>query len=660
MFSTTNTLELVLLLLASGVLVVAVARLVHLPPLIGYLIAGVALGPSVLGLIPQTPQAHYLAEFGVVFLMFSIGLEFSLAKIFQMRRAVFGLGGTQVLLTFAAGFAGGLALSLGWKAGIALGAALAMSSTAIVARMLSERLQLDTPHGREVMGILLFQDLAVVPFLVLVPALAGDEVEIAPRLLSAGGKAVVILLVLLFVGQRLMRSWFRIVAGRKSNELFILNVLLITLGLAYVTERAGLSLALGAFIAGMLISETEYRHQVEDDIKPFREVLLGLFFVTMGMQLDLGVVGDHLLLVAFLVVAPVVLKFGIVSVLSRVLGSPTGTALRNGLLLAQAGEFGLVIVALASASGILQGPLSQVIMAAMLISMLAAPLLIHYSDRMVLRWVSSEWMMRSLELHRIAVEGMAVEGHIILAGYGRTGQSLAHLFDRAGIRTIALDLDPERVSEASKAGDHVLFGDAARREVLAAAGIRRAGALVVTFADTRGALRILEHARELNPTMPVVVRTLDDADIERLTEQGAAEVVPETFESSLMLASHALMLLGVPLRQVLRQIGEVRQDRYRLLRGFFEGRSDEKTGTEDGSELRLRSVRLGKACHAVGRRLSDMKLDTIGVSVQALRRREKRIASPGPDTELVEGDVLVLLGGITGLLAAEMRLVQGQ
>ena len=656
----TNTLELVLILLASAVLVVAVFRLVHLPPLIGYLIAGVAVGPYALGLIPQSDQARYLAEFGVVFLMFSIGLEFSLAKMLQMRRAVFALGGSQVLITFAAGFAGSLALSLGWKAGIVLGAALAMSSTAIVARMLSERMQLDTPHGREVMGILLFQDLAVVPFLVLIPALAGEEADIAPRLLSAAGKAAIILLVLLFIGQRIMRTWFSVVAKRKSNELFILNVLLITLGLAYVTERAGLSLALGAFVAGMLIAETEYRHQVEDDIKPFREVLLGLFFVTVGMQLNLNAVWDNLLLVLFLAIVPVVLKFAIVSLLSRAWGSSPGTALRNGLLLAQAGEFGLVIVALALATGTLQGPLAQAVTAAMLISMIAAPFIIHYSDRIVLRWASSEWMMRSLELHRIAVQGLRTEGHVILCGYGRTGQRLAHLLDRAGIPTMALDLDPDRVNEATEAGEHVLFGDAARREVLGAAGVRRAAALIVTFDDTRAALRILAHAREINPAMPVVVRTRDDSDIERLTAAGAAEVVPETFESSLMLASHALILLGVPLRQVLRQVGEVRQGRYRLLRGFFEGRSDDKTGTEDGSELRLRSVRLAKACHAVGRTLAEMKLESLGVSVEAVRRSEMRIRSPGPETKLREGDVLVLLGGVTGLLAAEMRLVQGE
>lgn len=657
----TNGLALVLVLLASAVVMVALFRLFHLPPLLGYLIVGVAVGPYALGVIPDYSEARYLAEFGVVFLMFSIGLEFSLPRLFDMRREVFALGASQVAVTFVGGFAAAEVLGLGWKGGIVLGSVLAMSSTAIVARLLAERLQLDTPHGREVMGILLFQDLAVVPFLVLIPALAGEEADIVPRMVSAGGKAALILIVLLFVGQRIMRTWFNVVAKRRSHELFILNVLFITLGLAYVTERAGLSLALGAFVAGMLIAETEYRHQVEDDIKPFREVLLGLFFVTVGMQLDLGMVRTNLLQVLSLAVLAIAFKFAVVALLSRAFGSPAGTALRGGLMLAQAGEFGLVIIALAGTTGTLPSAITQVVTASMLLSMLVAPFLIHYSDAMVLRWVSSEWMLRSLQLHRIAVQGLGTEGHVILCGYGRTGQRLAHLLDRAGVKTMALDLEPDRVREASAGGEQVVFGDAARREVLVAAGIMRASAMVITFADTRAAFRILEHTRQLNPGMPVVVRTLDDSDMDALIAKGATEVVPETFESSLMLASHAMILLGMPLRAVLRQMNQVRQNRYRLLQGSFEGQSDEKPhdALEMRGEMRLRSVRISDSSYAVGRTLLELKFETLGVSVEALRRGEIRIAFPGPDTKLRESDVLVLLGGDVELAGAELRLAKG-
>ena len=655
----TSTLELVLIFLASAVLVVVVFRMLHLPPLLGYLLAGIVIGPHALGWIPESKEGRYLAEFGVVFLMFSIGLEFSLPKLFQMRRTVFGLGLSQVALTLAAGLAACVLAGLGWKPGLVLGGALAMSSTAIVVRMYAERLQLETPHGRQVVGVLLFQDLAVVPLLIVIPTLAQGEGELAAKLAIALGKAAVVLIVLLFVGQKLMRGWFHIVARRRSHELFILNVLLITLGLAWLTELAGLSLALGAFLAGMLIAETEYRHQVEEDIKPFREVLLGLFFVSVGMQLDLRIVRDNLALVAFLFALPVLFKVVLVAGLSRLYGGMPGTALRAGLALGQAGEFGLVIIALAASVGVLERELVQIASAAMLLSMLAAPFLIQYSDRLVLRLATSEWMLRSLELHQIAVKSLATEHHVIICGYGRTGQSLAHLFEREGIRYVALDLDPQHVREGANAGEPVVYGDSTRRETLIAAGIARASALVISFADTSAALRVLHHARELNPGVPVVVRTRDDADLDQLIAAGAAEVVPETFESSLMLASHALVLLGVPLRRVVRSVQEVRNQRYGLLRGFFHGESDEADSGDEARELRLHSVRLDAGSYAAGKVLRELALEASGARLTVLRRVDARISSPPSETVLEEGDVLVLLGTGDQLEAAEIRLLRG-
>ena len=655
----TSTLELVLIFLASAVLVVVVFRMLHLPPLLGYLLAGIVIGPHALGWIPESKEGRYLAEFGVVFLMFSIGLEFSLPKLFQMRRTVFGLGLSQVALTLAAGLAACVLAGLGWKPGLVLGGALAMSSTAIVVRMYAERLQLETPHGRQVVGVLLFQDLAVVPLLIVIPTLAQGEGELAAKLAIALGKAAVVLIVLLFVGQKLMRGWFHIVARRRSHELFILNVLLITLGLAWLTELAGLSLALGAFLAGMLIAETEYRHQVEEDIKPFREVLLGLFFVSVGMQLDLRIVRDNLALVAFLFALPVLFKVVLVAGLSWLYGGTPGTALRAGLALGQAGEFGLVIIALAASVGVLERELVQIASAAMLLSMLAAPFLIQYSDRLVLRLATSEWMLRSLELHQIAVKSLATEHHVIICGYGRTGQSLAHLFEREGIRYVALDLDPQHVREGANAGEPVVYGDSTRRETLIAAGIARASALVISFADTSAALRVLHHARELNPGVPVVVRTRDDADLDQLIAAGAAEVVPETFESSLMLASHALVLLGVPLRRVVRSVQEVRNQRYGLLRGFFHGESDEADSGDEARELRLHSVRLDAGSYAAGKVLRELALEASGATLTVLRRVDARISSPPSETVLEEGDVLVLLGTGDQLEAAEIRLLRG-
>jgi len=653
-----GALEIALLLLASAVLVLVLFRSLKLPPLLGYLAVGVLIGPHALSWVQESGDVTRLAEFGVVFLMFSIGLEFSLPKLFHMRRIVFGLGSAQVAATLALATGAALMAGSNWRVGIVLGGIMAMSSTAIVVRELADRLQLDTPHGQEVLGVLLFQDLAVVPLLVLIPALGESKEELVIRLAYAFVKAAIILVVLLFLGQRLMRAWFRVVARRRSDELFILNVLLVTLGLAWLTELAGLSLALGAFIGGMLIAETEYRHQVEEDIKPFREVLLGLFFVTVGMLLNLKVVADHWVAVLGLFAAAVAVKFALCAGLSRLFGAAPGTAMRTGFGLAQFGEFGLVLIAVAGDSGILNGELPQIVMAAVLASMFAAPFLLQHSDWMAMRFTRSEWMLRSLELHRVAAQSIATERHILICGYGRTGQRLAHLVEREGINYVALDPDPERVRAAAAAGERVVFGDATRRETLVAAGLARASALVITFADTQAALRILHHAHALNPDLPVVVRTLDDADLDRLRAAGAAEVVPETFESSLMLASQTLILVGVPLRRVVRRIREVREDRYSLMQGFFHGGTDE-ADPDEARGPRLHSVPLRRGAFAVGRTLKALDLAPLGASVTAIRRREQRLIAPPPDTAVEEGDVLVLLGTGESLDAAEMRLLRG-
>src|SRR5262245_16046393 len=346
MEATAGYLQSVLLLLASSVLAVTACRSLKLPAMIGYVLTGLALGPHALGLVSDADAVSHLAEFGVVFLMFSIGLEFSLPKLVAMRRLVFGLGLAQVCLTMAAVLGGALALGASWQAGVALGGILAMSSTAIVSRLLAERLELDSVHGRQAIGVLLFQDLAVVPLLVLLPELGHGAEGLGAAVAIALGKAALALAVLLVAGPRLMRAWLGVVARRRSSELFVLNVLLITLLLAFVTGLAGLSLVLGAFLAGMLISETEYRYRVEDDIKPFRDVLLGLFFISVGMTLDPGLVLARPLLVLGWLAVFVLLKLALMTALSRIAGAGPGAALRVGLALAQAGEFGLVLLAL--------------------------------------------------------------------------------------------------------------------------------------------------------------------------------------------------------------------------------------------------------------------------------------------------------------------------
>jgi K+:H+ antiporter len=659
MDATGLALQPVLVLLAGGVLAVVACRSLGLPPIIGYLAAGVVLGPFALGLVADTESVRHLAEFGVVFLMFSIGLEFSLPKLRAMGRSVFGLGLAQVAASIALCVGASLAAGGGWQVGIALGGALAMSSTAIVSKLLAERLELDTPHGRDVMGVLLFQDLAVVPLLILVPALGAPVGEIGRDVALALAKGAAVLAVLLLGGPRVMRAWFGVIARRRSTELFVLNVLLITLLLAFVTGLAGLSLALGAFLAGMLIAETEYRYQVEEDIKPFRDVLLGLFFVSVGMMLDVRQVLEHVGLVGLLLALLLTVKGTVIALLARAFGAAPGTALRTALALAQGSEFGFVLLAQARAAEVASEPVVQALIAAMILSMLATPFLVAASDRIVLRFTASEWMSRSLELHRVAVHALGTERHVIILGYGRNGQRLARLLEAEGLRYVALDLDPERVREATLAGDTVVYADCSRREALVAAGVPRAAAVVVTFADAAAAVRVLANVHALNASVPVIVRARDEGDIPALTAAGASEVVPEAFESGLMLASHTLVWVGVPLARVMRRMSQVRDQHYGLLRGLYHGASDAPESGES-AQPRLHAVTLHGHAAALAWPLAGLGLEELGAQVHAVRRPglAKRLEAAEAGA-LREGDVVVLLGTPQALAAAELRLLQG-
>ncbi len=651
-----STLSLVLLLLAASVFGVILVRRVNMPPMFGYLLVGLLIGPHALSLLKNVKAATTLAEFGVVFLMFSIGLEFSLARLYTMRKTVFGFGMSQVLVTMAV--AGGLAMMTGlnWQAGLALGGAVAMSSTAVLSKLLVERRELQAPHGREVMGVLLAQDLLVVPLLIMIPALGQPAADMALEVGVALLKATIVLGIVLFLGQKFMRRWFHIVALGKSSELFVLNVLLVTLGLAYVTEEVGLSLALGAFVAGMLIAETEYRHQVEEDIKPFRDVLMGLFFVTIGMMLNPTVIWKNLGLVLLLVVGVILVKAVVVFVLSRVFGGSHSTALRSALWLAAGGEFGFVLLTEIATARLAPRPIIQVVLAALLISMMLAPVIVHWCDRIVIRFSAGEWLARSMQLTQLAAASLATQKHAVLCGFGRSGQSLARILAQEHISYVALDLDPERVREAAKGGETVMFGDAGRREHLIAAGIKRASVVVITFADTPTAEKILHYCRELRPDLPVLVRTEDERDLSRLVAAGAAEVVPDAQEASLMLGSHALLLMGVPLNRVMRRARDARNARYRLLRGFFKGMSDQPEET-DAESARMYSVMMEPGAFAVGQSLEELALQDVEVS--AIRRHGIRGLEPGPETRLQEGDVVVLLGRPNAVAAAEGRLLQG-
>ena len=573
-----SSLELTLLYLCAAVLSVVGCRLLQLPAMLGYLFAGVVIGPNALALAQDSTAVEHLAEFGVVFLMFVIGLEFNLPKLMQMRKLVFGLGSGQVLLTLLAALGLNTALAwllaqfghtwgMTWQTALALASAMAMSSTAIVVKLMSDRVELESPHGQAVMGVLLFQDLAVVPLLVLIPALAEmGENNLWHAMGLAMLKATVLVGLLLWGGPRLMRQWLMLVARRKSDELFMVNLLLMTLGLAWLTELAGLSLAMGAFLAGMLIAETDFKHRVESDIRPFHDVLLGLFFITIGMKLDWEVLYQQWGWVIFLSLIPVVAKAALVFVLARLNGMAAGVSLRTAIYLAQAGEFGFVLLSLGQARQLVPHEWVSPILAAMVLSMIATPFLIMKADAIVNRFISTDWLMQSLQLTRMAQRSIQTEHHVIVCGYGRSGHALVELLNLEHIPYVAIDADPDRVHLGRENGHQVEYDDATRAATLMSLGLARASAVVVTYPDTGSALKVLNEVQLNAPQVPVIVRTHDDTDLDRLKSAGASEVVPEVIEGSLMLASQTMVHIGIPLRRVFRLVQGQRDTRYALMR----------------------------------------------------------------------------------------------
>lgn len=657
-----TTLRSILILLAVAVFVVAALRRLHLPAVLAYLATGFLVGPHGFGFIQNNADTSALAEFGVVFLLFTLGLEFSLPRFIVMRRAVFLLGGLQVLLTTVG--AAGLAWLMGAQLPVALvlGGAFAMSSTAIAAKQLSEQAEINLQHGRMALAVLLFQDLAVIPFLILIPALNhGLDTSVAGDLLWAFGKGLFAVVVILAAGRWLLRPLLHQIASARSAELFTLTALLVTMASAFGTAALGLSLALGGFLAGMMLAETEYRHQVEADIRPFRDVLLGLFFITVGMLLNPAVVARHWLLLIVAVLGLLLFKTALISTLSRYLGADNNASLRTGLVLSQGGEFGFALLSLGLAQHVIRAPMAEFGLAVIVVSMLVGPLLIRYNRLLAGRiYPESEVEEHDLLQHDIGRYQLHLENHVVIVGYGRVGQNIARFLEPEGFEFVALDLDPVRVRHAREAGDPVYYGDGTNRDVLRAAGIERAKVLVITYFKVSTALKILGHVKKMRPEMPVLVRTRDDSELDKLQEAGATEIIPETLESSLMLASHLLHVLHVPMTQILRKIQEVRSHRYSLLRSVFRGQDALPLDETHAYREQLHTLTLSAGSFAINRSLTEINLKPLGVVVTALRREGVVGRQPPGVTVLKEGDVMVLWGTPEKLEEAETRLLRGR
>lgn len=648
----------ILTLLGAAVVGILGVRLLRLPPVLGYLAVGALVGPHGLAWFVDAAEIHFIAELGVMFLMFMLGLEFSWPTLWRARVAVFGIGGGQVALTALIGGLTAHAFGLPLDTSVIVGGAIAMSSTAILLKQMTDQGELNTRHGRMVVGVLLFQDLATLPFLVALPVMATAQQGLASALMIALGKAAAVLATMVIVGRQLTSPVMHWIAGSRSAELFLLSSLLLIFAAATVADMTGLSMPLGAFLAGMVLGETPFRHQVQADIRPFQDVLLGLFFVTIGMQLDVRFLIHGWPIVLALLAAIVLIKPVVVLAVGYLARHNLAIALRSGIALAHVGEFGLLLVSLGMHERVLPLRTGQILLTTMVLSMALAPMLVRWNYRFVtsLNLFRYRENLMSQE-QQVSEAAQSLSEHVILCGYGRVGQSLARFLELEGLPYVALDLDPESVAKARARSKPVLYGDAGRFSLLEAAGLHRAQALVISFDELEMAIKILQQVRQHRVDLPILVRAMDVNDLESLRSAGATEVLPEALEASIFMGAQLLLLVGVPHSRVEEHMEAVRGGEYRLLRGLFHESVEPHASAHAVEELQ--SVRITRDMYGLGQILGNLGLRELKVEVIALRRGGIRIPYPTQDISLRVGDILVLSGRAGDLAQARYVLSHG-
>jgi len=652
-----STLNLIIVLLLTAVCVSIAFHYVKIPSIIGYIVVGIMLGPQFLSWIENGPEIRGIAEFGIVFLLFTVGLDFSLSKLIAMRATVFGYGSLQVIISILITFLVGLYFNMSIPSALIVGGIVAISSTAIALKQLSDQNELYSPHGNNALGILLLQDLAVIPFLMLIPSMGLSlQTPIAAAILIAILKGVAIIFLILVLGQKILRPVLQKIASTQSIELFTLTILLISLSIAWLTHMMGLSLALGAFLAGIMLGETEFRHQITLEIRPFRDVLLGLFFITIGMQLNLQNINETWPWVLLLLTAILIFKPILIAILGILLRQNIQDTVRTGLVLAQGSEFSFAILLLAYQYQLLPADYTQVILAGLLLSMMLSPLLIRYNG-IIAKKLCPQKLTKSRPGTPSALTQLSEkhQQHAIICGYGRVGQNIAKLLRQQDYYYTIIDLNPERTEEATLAGEDVIYGNASHHSILRAAGIRLAKALMVCVNDYPTTIQIVQEARQLSQKIPIVVRSYDDSNLSILQQAGATEVVPEVQETSLILGSHMLLWMGTPAVQVLQLIEQTRHDNYHLFSKIFtlDARNPQL------HEKRLHLIELPEHAFAVGRTLRELYLDDIRVEIVATKRKGIHSLQPDPTMILQVGDVLILFAETVDIEHAERYLLSG-
>ena len=644
----------VLISLLLVILVLLSFRRLKIPPVLGYLVTGILLGPSVFELLADSEQMHFLAEMGVVFLLFSLGLEFSLPKLMSMKGLVFGLGSAQLAITTA--IVAGICLTVGLDVEQALivGVVIALSSTAIVIKQLSEMRQTNSGSGQMAISVLLFQDIAVVPVLILIPMLGTDS-DFGLSLLLALGKGVGAFIIIFLAGKLILPKLFDEIARARSDELFVLTAIMVVVFTGALTYSLGLSAALGAFLSGMMLGESKYRHQLDADIRPFKDILMGLFFVSIGMMLNLSLLVEQWSLLLICLPLLILAKSTIVALIYFNRRAKRRSALKSGFYLAQVGEFGFVVLALAQKNALLSETTVSLIIALGVLSMAMTPILMHKADALAKHLIKSHELLDKPLPTPITCELM--KDHVVICGFGRVGQTIARFLKKEAIAYIAMDQDPVRIQEAIVGGEKVLFGDSRHRDILKNCHVDKAKLVVITFDDNHSVMQVLSACKEMGQDIEVMIRTRDDTDMRKLKEAGAQTVVPETLEGSLMLVSQVLFLSGVPMSRVLKRIQIERKNQYKFMHGYFHG--DESSHNMELDLEQLHAVALPLDAYAIGQSVGELPLERLRITLRGIRRNHEEISEPDSDFVINEDDVLVLCGKPRRVERAERYLLNG-
>ncbi|MCP5161235.1 MAG: cation:proton antiporter [Hahellaceae bacterium] len=662
---TFQVLEQFIIILVATVTASLISHRLRLPAILNYLVVGFVVGPQVTGVVSEPETFHQIAEFGVAFLLFTLGLEFSLPKLIALRNTVFGMGTLQMLICM------GVFGLLIWLYGVPVegvlitAAAISLSSTAIVSKELGRHNEINTRHGQISIGILLFQDIAAVILLVVIPAVGGgageSEVSLWQNLGWTGLKALGYFFAVVLAGKYLLPPLFTEISKIKSEELFVLTVLTVALSAAALAHALGLAMALGAFMAGMMLGESHFKHQIENEIRPFRDVLLGIFFVTIGFMIDLNMIMEYWPRIIFFAACLITFKSILIFLLCLLLGDARTNALRAGIVLCQGGEFGFALIALGQKDALLQPEVAAFFVSIIVLSMIATPFLVKRTGRIANAIFKARVVPQTHAYDLKRLETVVLDStlpHVVIAGYGRVGQIIARFLKQKDIPYVAIDDDPLLVGNARDAGENVYYGNARQVSLLEKVGLEQASMLIVSFDDHATAERLVHALREKYAALPILVRTRDDAHLASLKEAGATEVIPEILEASIMIASHVMATLKVPRKEVTLLMKKVRRERYQMLKGYFEGEEILASEDFDAAAPILRPVTLPEGAFAVGKLLTELALEGREVKVDAVRRHDEIIAVDAVQ-DLQAMDVLILNGLPSQLEAAEAYLLVG-